>query len=90
VSSRRSGVSTSLLLLQDRDGTTTPARINSLLATKDSDRTEFCYILRSCSKRMVDKVRCTLGRNNFLDVKYFVPSVEHCKAHCQARSMTPN
>ncbi len=47
------------------------------------DRDEFCYILRSCSKRMVDNVECTLGRNNFLDVKYFVPNVQECRQHCQ-------
>ncbi len=32
--------------------------------------TEFCYVLRSCSKRMVDNLECTLGKNNFLVLLY--------------------
>ena len=32
---------------------------------------------------MIDNVDCTLGRNNFLDVKFFVPSSERCKRFCQ-------
>ena len=53
------------------------------MTTTAAPQDEFCYILRSCSKRMVDNVQCTLGRNNFLDVEYFVPSLESCKLKCQ-------
>ncbi len=35
-----------------------------------SPPTEFCYVLRSCSKRMVDNLECTLGKNNFLVLLY--------------------
>ena len=56
------------------------------MTTTAAPQDEFCYILRSCSKRMVDNVQCTLGRNNFLDVEYFVPSLESCKLKCQVRN----
>ncbi len=36
--------------------------------------TEFCYVLRSCSKRMVDNLECTLGKNNFLVLLYIINS----------------
>ena len=32
---------------------------------------------------MVDNVECTLGKNNFLGVKYFIESNEVCKEICQ-------
>ncbi len=45
-------------------------------------RSQFCYVLRSCAKRMVDNVECTLGKNNFLDMKMFVPRLDDCRVHC--------
>eukprot|EP00095_Tigriopus_kingsejongensis_P003413 maker-scaffold1126_size61158-snap-gene-0.10 protein:Tk03413 transcript:maker-scaffold1126_size61158-snap-gene-0.10-mRNA-1 annotation:"microneme protein " len=56
-----------------------PTSLNVIGATQE----EFCFILRSCSKRMVDNIQCTLGKNNFLDVKFFVASTEECQQHCQ-------
>eukprot|EP00096_Caligus_rogercresseyi_P005548 TRINITY_DN2131_c0_g1_i2.p1 TRINITY_DN2131_c0_g1~~TRINITY_DN2131_c0_g1_i2.p1 ORF type:complete len:555 (+),score=117.14 TRINITY_DN2131_c0_g1_i2:130-1794(+) len=47
-----------------------------------SSRSEFCYLLRSCAKRMVEKSKCVLGKNNFLDVKFFVQSTDACQKHC--------
>ena len=47
------------------------------------DSSEFCYLLSSCSKRVIDNIQCTLGRNNFLDVRFFVPNVEECQSFCQ-------
>ena len=47
------------------------------------DTSEFCYLLRSCSKRVIDNIQCDLGRNNFLDVRFFVPNVEDCQAFCR-------
>ena len=35
-------------------------------------KSEFCYLLQSCSKRMVDNLESKIGKNNFLDVKLFV------------------
>ena len=34
-------------------------------------------------RRMVEEVECTLGRHNFLDVKFFTPSMADCRQHCQ-------
>ena len=34
-------------------------------------------------RRMVEEVECTLGRHNFLDVKFFTPSMDECRQHCQ-------
>ena len=51
-------------------------------ATSDENKPEFCYLLRSCAKRMIDNVKCTLGKNNFLDVKFFVRRKEDCQAFC--------
>ena len=31
---------------------------------------------------MIDNVKCTLGKNNFLDVKFFVRHKEDCQAYC--------
>ena len=31
---------------------------------------------------MIDNVKCTLGKNNFLDVKFFVRRKEDCQAFC--------
>ena len=90
VVSRRRGGGT--LRRNDKDASEALAGINSLIAgrlqqtpTTAAPKDEFCYILRSCSKRMVDNVKCTLGRNNFLDVEYFVPSLESCQLKCQVR-----
>ena len=47
------------------------------------DTSEFCYLLSSCSKRVIDNIQCDLGRNNFLDVRFFVPNVEDCQAFCR-------
>ncbi|CAB4067408.1 unnamed protein product [Lepeophtheirus salmonis] len=47
-----------------------------LLTLKEDTKSEFCYLLRSCAKRMVEKTKCVLGKNNFLDVKFFKES-EH-------------
>ena len=47
------------------------------------DTSEFCYLLSSCSKRVIDNIQCDLGRNNFLDVRFFVPNVEECQAFCR-------
>ena len=88
---RRTG---GILRRNDKDASESLAGINSLVAgrtgaavtTTAAPQDEFCYILRSCSKRMVDNVQCTLGRNNFLDVEYFVPSLESCKLKCQVRT----
>ena len=87
---RRTG---GILRRNDKDASESLAGINSLVAgrtaavtTTAAPQDEFCYILRSCSKRMVDNVQCTLGRNNFLDVEYFVPSLESCKLKCQVRN----
>ena len=49
----------------------------------DADTPEFCYLLSSCSKRMIENVLCTIGANNFLDVKLFVPSLSACQQHCE-------
>ena len=38
--------------------------------------------LKYC-RRMVEEVECTLGRHNFLDVKFFTPSMADCRQHCQ-------
>ena len=40
------------------------------------DKTKHC-------RRMVEEVECTLGRHNFLDVKFFTPSMDECRQHCQ-------
>ncbi|XP_040571187.1 uncharacterized protein [Lepeophtheirus salmonis] len=53
-----------------------------LLTLKEDTKSEFCYLLRSCAKRMVEKTKCVLGKNNFLDVKFFVQSSEKCGKHC--------
>ena len=50
---------------------------------EDEERGEFCYLLRSCSKRMTDNINCPLGKNNFLEVKFFVPTLEECAEHCR-------
>ena len=91
VVSRRRGGGT--LRRNDKDASEALAGINSLIAgrlqqipTTAAPKDEFCYTLRSCSKRMVDNVQCTLGRNNFLDVEYFVPSLESCQLKCQVSS----
>ena len=39
-------------------------------------------VLKYC-RRMVEEVECTLGRHNFLDVKFFTPSMDDCRQHCQ-------
>ena len=49
----------------------------------DADTPEFCYLLSSCSKRMIENVQCTIGANNFLDVKLFVPNLAACQQHCE-------
>jgi len=48
-----------------------------------ADTPEFCYLLRSCSKRIIDNVLCTIGENNFLDVKLFTPDLSACRDHCE-------
>ena len=90
VTRRRTG---GILRRNDKDASESLAGLNSLIAgrtaavtTTAAPQDEFCYILRSCSKRMVDNVQCTLGRNNFLDVEYFVQSLESCKLKCQVRT----
>ena len=50
---------------------------------EDETRSQFCYLLKSCAKRMIDNMDCALGKNNFLAVKYFVPTVETCADHCK-------
>ena len=50
---------------------------------EDETRGQFCYLLKSCAKRMVDNMNCPLGKNNFLEVKFFVPTVEMCGNHCR-------
>ena len=50
---------------------------------EDGTRGQFCYLLKSCAKRMVDNMNCPLGKNNFLEVKFFVPTVETCGNHCR-------
>ena len=32
---------------------------------------------------MIDNMKCPLGKNNFLEVKFFVPTVEICGDHCK-------
>ena len=32
---------------------------------------------------MIDNMKCPLGKNNFLEVKFFVPTVEICADHCK-------
>ena len=39
----------------------------------DADTPEFCYLLNSCSKRIIENLLCTVGQNNLLDVKLFTP-----------------
>ena len=51
--------------------------------TPEADTPEFCYLLSSCSKRMIENVLCTIGENNFLDVKLFTPSLAACQQHCE-------
>jgi hypothetical protein len=41
-----------------------------------------CYLLSSCSQRIVTHRQCTLGRNNFLDLKFFTPSLSACRSYC--------
>ena len=53
-------------------------------AKEDEIRGEFCYLLKSCAKRMIDNMNCPLGKNNFLEVKFFVPTVEICGDHCRS------
>ena len=36
---------------------------------------------------MIDNMDCALGKNNFLAVKYFVPTVETCADHCRAKEV---
>jgi hypothetical protein len=31
---------------------------------------------------MIENVLCTIGANNFLDVKLFVPTLAACQQHC--------
>ena len=54
-----------------------------ILFTPEADTPEFCYLLSSCSKRMIENVLCTIGENNFLDVKLFTPSLAACQQHCE-------
>lgn len=49
----------------------------------ESSRGQFCYLLNSCSKRMIDNIQCPLGQNNFLEVKLFVPKLESCAEECR-------
>ena len=49
----------------------------------DADTPEFCYLLSSCSKRIIDNHLCTVGQNNLLDVKLFTPSLAACRDHCE-------
>ena len=51
--------------------------------TPEADTPEFCYLLSSCSKRMIENVLCTIGENNFLEVKLFTPSLAACQQHCE-------
>ena len=32
---------------------------------------------------MIDNINCPLGKNNFLEVKFFVPALEVCADHCR-------
>ena len=57
--------------------------INEVRLSTQIDTSEFCYLLSSCSKRVIDNLECTLGRNNFLDVRFFVANVEDCQAFCR-------
>jgi len=50
----------------------------------DADTPEFCYLLSSCSKRIIENLLCTVGQNNLLDVKLFTPSLAACRDHCEA------
>ena len=59
-----------------------PIPVN-LLENLDADTPEFCYLLSSCSKRMIENVLCAIGANNFLAVKLFVPDLAACKQHCE-------
>ena len=45
-----------------------------------------CYLLSSCSQRVVTHRQCTLGRNNYLAVKFFTPSSSACQSHCEAQA----
>ena len=55
----------------------------NLISSAAVDTSEFCYLLSSCSKRVIDNIQCDLGRNNFLDVRFFVPNVEDCQTFCR-------
>lgn len=54
-----------------------------LSSSADSIRGQFCYLLKGCSKRMIDHIDCPLGKNNFLEVKFFVPNLEACAENCR-------
>ena len=50
---------------------------------KEDKERQFCYLLRSCAKRMIDNINCPLGQNNFLEVRFFVPNLESCAEYCR-------
>ena len=50
---------------------------------KEDKEKQFCYLLRSCAKRMIDNINCPLGQNNFLEVRFFVPNLESCAEYCR-------
>ena len=52
------------------------------MVKEDTER-QFCYLLKSCAKRMIDNINCPLGKNNFLDMKFFVPNLEGCAELCR-------
>ena len=56
---------------------------NIIYLPQGADTPEFCYLLRSCSKRIIDNVLCTIGENNFLDVKLFTTDLSACRDHCE-------
>ena len=49
-----------------------------------ADTPEFCYQLRSCSRRIIDNALCTIGENNLLDVKLFTPDLGACRNLCES------
>ena len=57
--------------------------LGNLISPLDADTPEFCYLLSSCSKRIIDNHLCTVGQNNLLDVKLFTPSLAACRDHCE-------
>ena len=61
-----------------------PSPGGNALSAPSPPAPSLCYLLSSCSQRIVTNRQCTLGRNNFLDVKFFTPSLSACRSYCQS------